>query len=156
MSEPEDSRRQLLLKMYESLRREIDDFLKEIGVLVTSTILASATVWSWILVNRDKVGCGLLFVPAVLAFLTGMRAHALRQGTVRAADHLARLEQAFGVDEWLGWHIRWQTELPVSRLLSWSSLKPSLHANPLAPWLYVFWFSIVLLNLVPAVLLCVF
>jgi hypothetical protein len=119
--------------------------------------LSSAAVWAWILVNHDKVGCGLLFVPAVLAFLAGMQAHALRQGTVRAANHLARLEQAFGVDERLGWHIRWETELPVSRLLSsWSSLKLSLHENPLAPWLYVFWFSIVLLNLVPAVLLCVF
>src|SRR5262249_96479 len=129
-----------ILVMYESLRKEVDGFLKEIGTLVTTSILASGAVWGWILVNQDKVvSKSLLFVPSVLVLLAGLRAHALRQGTVRVAEHLARLERALGFDEQLGWHIRWEDELPLSKLLHWRKLWASLRTNPLAPWLYIFW-----------------
>ncbi len=142
--------------MYEALRKEIDDFLKEIGTLVTTSILASGAAWGWIFVNQDKIppaGKSLLFVPAVVVFLAGMRAHALREGTVRVAGHLARLERALGFDEQLGWHIRWENELPTSKFLGWRTVLPSLGTNPLAPGLYIFWFIILLLNLIPAILL---
>jgi hypothetical protein len=142
--------------MYGTLRKEIEDFLKEIGILVTSSIMASGAGWGWILVNQEKVvSKGLLFIPGILVFLAAMRAHALREGTVRAADHLARLEHALGFDNTLGWHIRWQNELSVRNIFSWSKLNFNLRSNPLAPWLYLFWFSILVINLLPAVLLCV-
>jgi hypothetical protein len=145
-----------LLMMYGSLRKEIEMFLKEIGVLVTSSIMASGAVWGWILVNQDKIVTkGLLFVPAILVFLAAMRAHAFREGSVRAANHLARLERKLGFDDQLGWHICWQNELPVRNLFTWSKLISRLRSNPLAPWLYFFWFSIMALNLLPSVLLCI-
>jgi hypothetical protein len=136
--------------MYESLRKEIDEFLKEIGTLATSSILASAAVWGWILVNQDKiVSKFLLFVPAFLVFLAGMRAYALREGTLRANKHLARLERAFGFDERLGWHIDSEKQFTLHSGNFWSSLG----SNPLGPWLYIFWFCISVLNLILAVLL---
>jgi hypothetical protein len=144
-----------LLMMYDALRKEIEMFLKEIGVLVTSSIMASGAVWGWILVNQDKVVLkALLFVPAFLVFLAAVRSHALREGTVRAADHLARLERALGFDDKLGWHIRWQDELPIRNIFTWSKLRANLQSNPLAPWLYFFWFCILVLNFLTAVLLC--
>jgi hypothetical protein len=118
--------------------------------------MASGAAWGWILVNQEKVvSKGLLFVPAVLVFLAAMRAHALREGTVLAAEHLARIEHTLGFDDRLGWRIRWQNELPVRHFLPWSKLRSSLKSNPLAPWLYFFWFNILVLNLLPAVLLCI-
>ena len=144
-------RRALLFKMYGTLRNEIEAFLKEIGVLITFGLLASGAVWGWILVNQDKVvSKGLLFIPAVLAVLLGLRAHALREGTKRANEHLARIEEEFGIEERLAWHARWEKELPSVGLFSRSAWE----RNALGPWLYVFWVSIVLLNAVPAVLLC--
>ena len=146
-----------LLMMYDALRKEIEMFLKEIGVLVTSSIMASGAVWGWILVNQDKVSSKvLLFVPVFLVLLAAMRAHALREGTVRAAEHLARLEKALGFDDKLGWHIRWQDELPMSHIFTWSKLRVNLQSNPLAPWLYFFWFSILVLNFLMAALLYYF
>ena len=115
MDEP---RLEAILMMYESLRKEIDEFLKEIGTLVVTSILASGAVWGWILGNQDKVvSKGLLLVPAVLVLLAGLRAHALREGTVRVAKHLAQLERALGFDEKLGWHIRLENDLPMSKFL---------------------------------------
>jgi hypothetical protein len=151
--QPERVQRELLLKLYDSLRGEIAAFLKEIGLLATSAVLASGAAWSWILVHEEAVSGILLFGPFVLAILFGLRAHALEEGIKRASDHLARIEEAFGLDEKLGWDIRWRKELGLTKILA--DPRKALEFNPLGAWLYIFWISIVVINLMLAGILSV-
>jgi hypothetical protein len=157
---PEGGQRELLLKMYDGLRKEIEAFQKEIGLLATFAVLASGTAWGWIVVHPEVISKILLFVPAVLAFLLGRRAHALREGIRSASGQLARIEKAFGLDEWLGFHIRARDELSLSMLLQPRrrrddpySPKPEPEFRHRRLWLYIFWISLVVLNLVLAVML---
>ena len=68
-----------------------------------------------------------------------MRAHGIRGQIHRASEHLAKLEQAFGVSD-LGWDSFWQSKR--------QSLVSSFTDSPLDYWLYVYWGVLCIINLV--------
>lgn len=144
LTEPQ---RALLLAMYDSLRKEIDDFLKEISVLIWSALMASFAAWAWLLTTNAVVHKNLYYVLPALVAVGGLRAHSLRQGTVRAAQHLGRIERAFGLQRNLGWHLQLQPDLTVTRTFrSFEAFKRSVTENPLALWLYFYWLCLFGIN----------
>jgi hypothetical protein len=138
---------ELLLKMYDTLRKEIEGFIKETGVLATFALLATGTVWAWAIDHLGTIQPRLLlFFPAFLALLFWLRAYGVRAMIHKASDHLAKLEMHFGLDAKLGWDSGWHAK---RERFGWKSDRDYL----LGAWHHLFWIFIVAANITIACVL---
>ncbi|MBY0395540.1 MAG: hypothetical protein K2X91_03595 [Thermoleophilia bacterium] len=141
---------ELLLRQYDTLRREVEGFIHEQGQLATYGVIATGIVWSAVLTQpalRDLLVAHpslrvLLFIPMVLAVLFYYRNIKLEDHIHVCGDHLARLEAAFGLvgKDWgaLAWDASWRRHREEGR------------AGGLREWHRVYWITLCLLNLVAA------
>lgn len=139
-------RRVLLLKMYDTLRKEVENFMKELGTLVAFGIVTTGGVWTWVLTHYEKrtefqsgVVAVFLFLPAILVGLLLIRAHALRMMIHKASDHLGAIEEEFGVSGDLRWDSLWRNRR--------ESIEHSFLKSTLGFWLYLIWIFLILVNL---------
>jgi hypothetical protein len=143
--------RELVLKIYDSVRQEIQEFIKELGQLVVYAVIASGAVWSWVLVSLQELNnvgkpsaIIVLLVPTVLATFFFLRAIAIRQLINVASDHVAKIEAAFRLNKNLGWDSFWHARRMNKRSSRWVGL--------LDGWLFIYWFFICFANLIASVI----
>jgi hypothetical protein len=143
--------RELVLKIYDSVRQEIQEFIKELGQLVVTAIIASGAVWSWALVSLQQLNnigkpsaIVVLLVPTVLAAFFFLRAIAIRQLINVASDHLAKIEAAFMLDENFGWDSFWRARRINKQSSRWVGL--------LDGWLFIYWFFICFANIIASII----
>lgn len=135
----------LLLKMYDTLRTEIENFMNEIGRLVIYGNLATGAIWTWVLTNHATVSNLnplavriFLFLPATLAVFFFIRSHALRLMIHKASDHIALIEASFGLDKALGWDSFWKDRRNREETM--------LFKSTLGSWLYLIWSFLIAVN----------
>jgi hypothetical protein len=132
---------QFLFHQYDSLRKEIEQFGKELGMLAAYAAIASGTVWTFLVTNnatlahashhRAFISC----IPAVFVSLMALRAVFVRKAIHEASAHCAKIEEAFGLDTELGWDT-WQKGRRGNKYF--------LHA--LDKWLYLYWTIVIIAN----------
>lgn len=155
---------ELVMKIYDTLRKEIEEWIREINVLFVYATLATGVVWGWVLseqktlenlVEQDHLLRWLLFVPTLLAGLFAVRSLAIRTMIQTASTHLAKIEKTCGLDGMLGWDIYWY-ELHKVRADKKTETNPrkimALFPADLDGFLVWFWCGIVLVNFAAALL----
>ncbi|MGO9598170.1 MAG: hypothetical protein ACLP7Q_09285 [Isosphaeraceae bacterium] len=155
---------ELLLKMYDTLRKEVETGLRETRVLAVYALLATGAVWPWAVTNLDMIVPKrvvtstqpvasqqpvtspqrvttpiLLVLPAVLTALFWMRAVSILVMVGRAGDHLAKLEHHFEINAQLGWDSIWAEK---HKRIKWCRA----FRDPFLAWLNLFWFFIFAVN----------
>ncbi len=109
------------LREYESLRKEIEGYIRESRILERYALIGTWVVWVWLAthyysetpVNIPKI---TWWIPCLFVFLSGFRAWALLQGIFRVSKYIYRIEQAFSYSETVtGWEtfLKNEKSLPV-------------------------------------------
>ncbi|MGE3820217.1 MAG: hypothetical protein AB7I30_12425 [Isosphaeraceae bacterium] len=147
MSENSDFTKELLLRQYETLRKEIEGFIKEQSQVSTCGVVVTGLIWAWILTNADLKDLlpehpflkTLLFVPFLLAALFFYRIVKLEVHIHVCSDHIAKLEAAFGLvgQDWesLAWEVYWKKR------------RMEGGQGDIRDWHRVYWFWLCLVNL---------
>jgi hypothetical protein len=147
-----------LLRQYDSLRKEIENFIRELSILATYAALASGAIWAFIITSQASINTRALnmfvaLIPNILVFLMALRAFLTRRTIFEASDHCAKIEKAFDVDTTLGWdscHQERRNEKQKQKL--WVRPLGTLWARPLDMWLYIYWSTIVASNILAFVM----
>jgi hypothetical protein len=156
---------ELLMKIYDTLRKEIEEWIREISVLIVYATLATGVVWGWVLseeqklealVEKDSLLRFLLFVPAALSVLFALRSRGIRKMIQTASTHLAKIEKTCGLDEILGWDIYWfkihksqekpKPDSPFGWPIWLIQCCTGFFATDLDGFLRLFWIGIILVN----------
>jgi hypothetical protein len=131
--------RALLMKMYDSLRKEIEGLILESSKLGTYGVIGTGALWAFVISNKAQIQPRfLLFIPSALAALFFFRADAVRRHIHIVSDHIARIERIFDLKEF-GWETLWQ-----------GKRKGRIEGN-LGLWQYIYWTFILLINILMAV-----
>lgn len=142
-----NSRNEMLLKIYDTLRRETEDWIKELQNLKVYSLIATASVWSWASLNTDKIGslhdpqkCFVLFVPLVFSIVFALRSYFIRRMIMFANDHATNIEKDYGLDKTLGWDSFWADRRKNG--------KDSVWVGEIDGILFVYWLLITVVNAV--------
>lgn len=150
MGDSSDFTKELLLRQYDTLRKEIEGFIHEQAQLATYGAIATGIVWSAILTNPELKNLleghpllkTLLFLPPALAMLFFYRVAKLEEHIHVCSDHIAKVEAAFGLTgkDWesLAWEVYWKKRRFEGR------------DGDIRDWHRVYWFCLCLLNLLSA------
>lgn len=95
---------QYLLKEAEFLRNVYNERAKETRLLERYSLIATGVIWSWCAANLEAPALKLLlWVPAIISSLFGIRAYSIYRIMVATRDYLASLESKLGLPNDFGW-----------------------------------------------------
>ena len=95
---------QYLLKEAEFLRNVYNERAKETRLLERYSLIATGVILSWCAANLDAQALKLLlWVPAIITCLFGIRAYSIYRIMVVTRDYLASLESKLGLPNDFGW-----------------------------------------------------
>jgi hypothetical protein len=129
-----------LLAEYESLRREIELEIKELGEFLRYGFLTSGGIWSWLLTRPPSRGVTIAyFVPFLVTALLYVETTLVRRSIFTIGGYIRKVEQHFMLPAGLGWERHIQQEKRKSQFLM--------------RWEHLVWNLLWLLNLVAALTL---
>ena len=102
----EKQHQEFLMKEYEALRKQIDNFLHEILQLEILALIASGVIWSWLATFKDpNIPRFVFFFPAGLTLLIGARSWGLQITTTKIGEYICSLEKFLELPNSLGWEL---------------------------------------------------
>lgn len=123
----------LLLAEYDSLRREIEQRIKETSEYLRYGLLATGASWAWLLSQPlGTAARGAYILPLILGLALFAHTVAERDNIQRIAEYLARIEKHFALPDGFGWESRRH--------------RPGYHRT-FANWNNFLWVMIALVNL---------
>lgn len=127
-----------LLAEFESLRREIEQELKELESYTPYSLFASAAIWTWLLSEKGQFANTLVcWFPALLTVLFFIENVTVLGDMKHVGDYIARIEEALSLPTDLGWE----------RTLRRGNYK-FMHNT----WRYIFWVFLIVANVTGAII----
>ena len=113
-----------LIAEYESLRREIELEIRELGEFLRYGFLASGGVWTWLLARpKGSVSAVAFFIPFVVTLLFQVETKLVRQSIFNLGSYLREVENQFQLPNGLGWERRIQSSRrKKQKLMKWEHL----------------------------------
>ena len=131
-----------LIAEYESLRREIELEIKELGEFLRYGFLSSGGVWAWLLTQpKERVVTAAFFIPFVVSILFNVETRLVRHSIFGLGSYLREVEAHFALPGRLGWEHRIQAS--------------SRKKQKLMKWEHVVWNLLIGANLAAAVYMSV-
>jgi hypothetical protein len=117
-----------LVKESEHVRKVYDDRINQTRTLERYSLLATGAIWSWCATNLDSPAVQILiWLPAVITFLFGVRAWGNAKAIYMTRDYLIKIENRISLPENIGWgkHLRDNDEprLALTAYLFWGILQ---------------------------------
>lgn len=115
------------LQQYASVRKEIEEFIRETRILERYAIIGTTAVWVWLLThnfttttikNTPKI---VWWIPSLLVFLCAIRSLVLLKGILKASRYIRHMEKVFFYSEEIpGWETFVVKEKQV--FIKWSAI----------------------------------
>jgi len=117
-----------IVKESEHVRKVYDDRINQTRTLERYSLLATGAIWSWCATNLDSPAVQILiWLPAVITFLFGVRAWGNAKAIYMTREYLAKIENSISLPENIGWgrHLRDNDEprLALTAYLFWCILQ---------------------------------
>lgn len=112
----------------EHVRKAYAERVQQTRVLERYSLLATGGIWSWCVMHPEIPGVSiLLWMPAVITFLFGIRAWGNAKAIYATRMYLSEVEEYLGLPEEFGWgrHLKKNQEprLALTAYLFWSILQ---------------------------------
>ena len=132
--------KEFLIKEYEALRHQMDQFSKEIINMERWALIVSGAIWSWLATQGYASTPPLIFgSPATMTALLGLRSLGLHNTNILAGKYIFEIEKRFGVQIYgFGWEHKMHSKRPIVSFLAgylfWGIL---ITSNVAIPYLYI-------------------
>ena len=118
------------LQQYASVRKEIEEDIRESRLLERYGLIGTGLIWTWLLTHNFTSTNGInipqtaWWIPCVLVAFCGMRSAALLKGILRASKYIRQMEEVFFYSEKIpGWETFVKKEkvafITLSAILFW-------------------------------------
>lgn len=117
-----------LIKESEHVRKVYDDRVSQTRSLERFSLLATGVIWSWCATNYELATVKILiWMPALITFLFGLRAWGISKVTYSTRDYLVKIEGKINLPADIGWgrHLK-ATEEPriiITAYIFWAVLQ---------------------------------
>jgi hypothetical protein len=117
-----------IVKESEHVRKVYDDRVTQTRALERYSIFATGIIWSWCSTNYEVPAVQILiWMPALITFLFGIRAWGNAKAMYKTRDYLAKIESRISLPEDLGWgrHLKKNEEprLAMTAYFFWAVLQ---------------------------------
>ncbi len=117
-----------IIKESEHVRKAYDDRVSQTRALERYSLLSTGIIWSWCATNYDLPTVKILiWMPALITFLFGIRAWGNAKAMYSTRDYLAKIESTILLPEDVGWgrHLKNKEEprLAITAYIFWGILQ---------------------------------
>ena len=117
-----------MVRESEHVRKVYDDRINQTRALEKYSLLATGAIWSWCATNLDSPAVHILiWLPAVITFLFGVRAWGNAKAIYMTREYLAKIEDSISLPKDVGWgrHLRDNDEprLALTAYFFWGILQ---------------------------------
>jgi hypothetical protein len=113
-----------LIAEYESLRREIELEIKELGEFLRYGFLTSGGIWAWLLTQqKGRVAVVAYYLPSLVTTCLYVETTLVRRSIFNIGTYLRRVEVHFSLPGGLGWERYIQaSQRKLQHLMRWEHL----------------------------------